>query len=233
MGIAAMTSIYLLHGWAYQTEKWQPLLDELKAACIKVTLLRVPGLTTQPLKKAWNMDDYTRWLGEETKGKPVILIGHSNGGRIALNYAVKYPERVQKLVLIDSAGIVASDAKTVVKRNVFKAAAKTGKLLTKSPAARKVLYKLARVHDYEQASPVMRETMSNMLASDRRLDVGKVKTPTVLIWGRDDGATPLKQGQTMQQRMTNAKLHIIDGARHSPQFTHTGKVAEIIKKALQ
>src|SRR3989338_4234164 len=104
MGI--MKKIIILHGWAYSTDKWRPFIEELKKSGVKSKMIKIPGLTS-PLDQVWNLDDYVEWLKKnlsKEKGK-VILLGHSNGGRIALAFSAKYPEKVGKLILIDSAGI--------------------------------------------------------------------------------------------------------------------------------
>lgn len=225
--------LYILHGWAYETSKWQPFMEQLRAADFELELLQIPGLTTEPLLAAWTIEDYVNWLDGIVGKGPAIIMGHSNGGRIALNYAVRFPAKVERLILIDSAGIPPTGLKSTVKRSILKGMAKTGKLLTKSPKARQLLYKVAREGDYFQASEVMRQTMANLLASDKHLQVQNVSVPTTLIWGSADTATPLKDGVTMQKKLPKASLNIIDEARHSPQFTHPEKVVEIIKEALR
>lgn len=226
------TPVLILHGWAYDVEKWHPFLHELQGYGIRTKLLHVPGLTTEPLQEAWTIDDYVEWLDKQIGTTRAILLGHSNGGRIALNYAQRFPNKVERLILIDSAGVRPSGLKVTTKRTAFKGLAKVGKVFTKSPKARRLLYRLARERDYYNADMVMRQTMSNLLESDKALDLTQVKVPALLIWGRDDGATPLKLGRTMQQRLTGSKLEIIDGARHSPQFTHAQTVADLIKREL-
>ena len=56
--------------------------------------------------------------------------------------------------------------------------------------AKKILYKLFRVHDYENASPVMRKTMIKVSAEDLSPLLGKIKIPTDIFWGKLDRMTP-------------------------------------------
>ena len=53
--------IYILHGWAYSTEKWDPFVALLKDKNFDPVLLQIPGLTAE-LTKAWTLDDYVEWL---------------------------------------------------------------------------------------------------------------------------------------------------------------------------
>lgn len=224
-----MKKIIILHGWTYSTEKWQTFLDILEKKGFEPIMLHVPGLTMEN-DKVWKMEDYVNWLYkkiEKEKGKAVIL-GHSNGGRIALSFAIKYPEKVEKLILIDSAGIYHNELPLALKRVIFKTLAKLGKKLTSLNILKNILYKLAGENDYKNASINMRQTMLNLLNSDKSLKPEKIQISTLIIWGREDKITPLSDGKLMNSLIKNSKLEIIENGKHSPQFTHPNQVAEAI-----
>lgn len=223
--------IYALHGWAYSVEKWQEFQKELQDRGFELKILKIPGLTSE-LKTVWDIDDYIRWLAEELPSEPVILLGHSNGGRLALNFAWVYPERVSKIVLLDSAGVYHGGL-AKLKRDLFKKAAKLGKKLTKSPQARKYLYKLARVSDYNKAPENMKKVMENMLKSDQSLNLSEIATKTSIIWGDSDKVTPLTDGVAMHKLLPNSTMRIVEGGRHSPHFTHAPEVAELVRLSLK
>lgn len=228
--------VYIVPGWTYQLDRWLPIAEGLKRAGLEVNLLSVPGLTGKELKRAWTLDDYAEWLRKELPGKgQVFLLAHSNGGRISLAYLEKYQAegRVAKLILVDSAGLIDKRLKVRVKRSVFAAAAKMGKKLTKRGGlGEKILYKLARESDYRQATPVMKETMQNLIGVDLAEAAKKVKLPTLIIWGEDDSYTPLFQGREMFGLIAGAKLKIIKGAGHSPHFTHEPEVRRALVEFL-
>lgn len=229
IGVGHIMKMLVVHGWAYDVSKWQGFMEALAARGINAQLLKVPGLST-PLESAWGVDEYVAWLAQNIGNEPAIIIGHSNGGRIALHLAAKRPELVARLILIDSAGIPRRDLAAVTKRIAFKHIAKTGKKLTNHGLARKVLYKLARQRDYLEAPPLMREVMANLLESDYSFDPSKVSVPTDIIWGSDDKITPIALGKELKAKIPNARLYLIDGARHSPQYTHADQVADIVKE---
>lgn len=227
-GKVGTMKILILHGWTYSTDKWADLVNLLSKKN-SVELLKIPGLT-QKLDEVWNLDNYVNWLNEKVdSGKSkVVLIGHSNGGRISLSFAAKYPEKVANLILIDSAGIYHNELPIRLKRLVFKIIAKFGSKITKSQTLRKALYKLLRERDYENATPIVKKTMVNLINSDITSILGKIKTPTLIIWGRNDKITPLQDGHLMHKLIHNSKLEIIEDAKHSPQFSKPRIVAKII-----
>src|SRR3990167_3795977 len=162
-----MKEVIILHGWTYSLEKWQTFLKLLKEKGIEPIMLNVPGLTSKN-DNVWNIGDYVNWLKEivDKEKNKVILIGHSNGGRIALNFAIKYPEKISNLILIDSAGIYHNELPLALKRVIFKILAKVGKKLTSFNILKSILYKLAGENDYKNASANMKQTMLNLLNSD-------------------------------------------------------------------
>lgn len=226
-----MTKVIILHGWTYSTEKWSHF-TKLMAAHYEVELLKIPGLT-EDLRKVWNLDDYVEWLKKKVDSEDkVILIGHSNGGRISLAYTLKYPDKIFKLILIDSAGIYHNELPIRFKRFMFKSLAKLGKKFTSWEKLKILLYKLAREGDYKNATPTQRQTMLNLINIDATQLLSKVKVPTLIIWGKNDKITPLSDGKLMHHLIKNSKLKIINDAKHSPQFTHPKEVAEKIYEYL-
>ena len=223
-------SIYLLHGWAVNQlnqDKWLPLIDKLANQAVKAVFLPIPGLTS-PLNEVWDLPDFIKWLGHTLPDKPVILLGHSFGGQLAAAFAAQYPDRVEKLILIDRSGVRDNSPLAETKRTVFLIMAKVGKFLFKNEALRKFLYKAAREQDYLNAPPLLRRSMSNILDAEIGHELPKIKCSTLLIWGRNDKVTPLWLGQFFKQRISHSRLAVIDEARHSPQFTHVQEVAQLV-----
>lgn len=225
--------IYILHGWAFSTEKWSPLINLLNKEGFRVVLPKIPGLT-EKTDKIWTLDGYVDWLGEilkEEKNK-VTLLGHSNGGRIAIKFAALNPDRLSNLILIDSAGIYHNGVGIRLKRTIFKTLASIGKKTTNSKLLRNILYKIAGEKDYQEADNNLRKTMVNLISEDLKPLLLKIKTKTLLIWGNRDNDTPLRDGKIMRELINNSNLKIIEGAKHSPQFTHPEIVVKLITEQL-
>ena len=231
-----MNKAFILHGWTYSTEKWKPFVNLLKQKSVNSTILKIPGLT-EKLDKVWKIDDYVEWLRQKIESQKfnnrVVLIGHSNGGRIGLNFAIKYPQNIAQLILIDSAGVYHDDLPIRFKRYMFESISKIGKKLSSSEKLKELLYNVIGETDYKNANPDMRQTMINLLSSDKMLNFAKINSPTLIIWGEKDKITPLKDGKLIHGLIKNSKLYIVKGAKHSPQFTNAEEVADTIFEYLK
>jgi pimeloyl-ACP methyl ester carboxylesterase len=75
--------------------------------------------------------------------------------------------------------------------------------------------------------------MNNLISTDLKPILSKIAIPTLIIWGREDKITPLSDGKLMHQLIEDSKLEIIENARHSPQFTHSNIVTNIIFNILK
>ena len=231
-------TIYIIHGWSYNTRRWRPTLEKLKNYGIDCQMLNVPGLTGRPLpgrqKTGMKIEDYCQWLkGELPKESRVVVIGHSNGGRIALNYLAGGGQKIKKLILIGSAGIPAKSRRNLRNKVVSKLA-KIFKQLKKVSFIDRAVYKILGAQDYKNANLLMKKTLSNVLASDKKLDLKKVTTPTSLIWGASDQVTPLWQAEMFRKKLPNLKsFRVIEKAGHAPYYSHPEELVELILAEIQ
>lgn len=226
-----MKKIYILHGWTYTLKAWEKAVGLLSLAGFEPVLLKVPGLTA-PTNQPWTIDGYVDWLSEELPTEPVILVGHSNGGRIALAFSVKNPGRVSDLILVDAAGIPRNELPIRLKRAVFGKIANLGKHMTSSALLRKIFYKIIRAKDYGRAPENMRVTMANMLAADQSGGLSEISARTLIIWGEKDKATPMSDARIMNEGIQGSKLVIIPQAAHSPHESHAERLVDEIKAFL-
>lgn len=77
----------------------------------------------------------------------------------------------------------------------------------------------------------MKQTLSNMLESDKKLDLTKVTTPTSIIWGAADTVTPLQQAEIMHARIAGSTLDVHQGWTHAPYISHPAELAKAILRA--
>ena len=219
--------LYIIHGWTYTVEPWQNTLQLLKQAGITVEMLHVPGLTA-PSQKVWTIEEYVDWANQQIPDGAIAL-GHSNGGRILLNLLSNNPAKLRHLILLDSAGVYEESKKRDLSRKV----SKTLSPLKKIKPLRKVAHRLLGASDYDRAPENMKTTLSNMLDSDKNLDISKVTTPTTIIWGEADTTTPLRQGQALHTKIPNSQLITRKNWTHAPYISDPVGLAKTINAVLK
>ena len=222
-----MTTIYVIHGWTYTVAPWDRTIKELKEKGIKVEMLHVPGLTA-PSNKVWTIEDYVKWADKNIP-KDSIVLGHSNGGRILLNLLSEKPNKVKHLILVDAAGVYEESKKRDMSRKV----SKTFAPLKRVKLFRKVYHKLLGASDYDHAPENMKQTLSNMLESDKKLDISKVTTPTTILWGQQDTITPPRQAEKMKELLEDAELTFYANWTHAPYISDPSGFARAIAKAIK
>ncbi len=219
-------TLYIIHGWTYTVTPWENTIRELKNYGVNVKMLHVPGLTA-PSKKVWTVAEYAKWADQNIPDGAIAL-GHSNGGRILLNLLSSKPNKLKKVILLDSAGIHEESKKRDLNRKLSKIFAP----LKKVTPLRKVYHKVLGASDYDKAPDNMKKTLANMLDSDKDLDISKVTTPAVILWGKQDTVTPPRQGEKMQQLLPNSTITFYENWTHAPYIVDAKGLARAITKHL-
>lgn len=217
-----MTDLYIIHGWTYTVEPWKNTLAMLRDNGISVKMLHVPGLTEKS-DKVFAIEDYVEWADKNIPDGAIAL-GHSNGGRILLNLCAKNPEKLKYLILLDAAGVYEPSAR----KKFVEKVAKIGKPLRKVPIIDKAFHKITGSTDYSRAPENMKQTLANMLASDKDLDFSKVQTKTFILWGKKDTTTPPRQATAMYEKLPNAELKFYANWTHAPYISSPDELARAL-----
>ncbi len=215
-GPADAPTVLVLPGWMARASLYRIIPDTISAK-YHVILPDMPGFlgdTPEP-PSAWDLNgfvDFTVAFIEAMHIDVLTLMGHSFGGRILIKLMNRpaLPFSVDRIVLIDAAGI----------RHELSAAARRRQKafkLAKHFMSEKQIEKYKQTHgsaDYRAASPLMRECMVKAINEDLTDMLPGVSPETLLIWGTADTATPISDGELMEQTMPNAGLARIEGAGH-------------------
>jgi pimeloyl-ACP methyl ester carboxylesterase len=211
-------NVILLHGWLASLETMKPIANNLKKH-FKVYNVDIIGFGKSDLpKQPLHTDDFGNFLNDFIKALNIenpILIGHSNGGRMIINYAGRKLGNINKIVLIDSAGIKPKRKLSYyIKVYTFKALKKLIPNTEKTKELRnKVLNKFGST-DYKNSPEVLRKTMSNIVNEDLKSILPNIQAPTLLVWGTNDTATPISDAKVMEKLIPNAGLVKYEGAGH-------------------
>jgi len=219
---SADKSILLLHGWGANIDLFRGIINNLSKT-YTVYALDMPGFgkTIEP-KNAWCVDDYVDFVIkfiEKMKIEKISLLGHSFGGRVIIKLVnrenLKF--KIDKLVLVDSAGILPKNKKKTMKTRVYKTLKViVGNNITKKvfPHALENLKKKFGSADYRNASGVMRETLVKVVNEDLEPLLSNIKQSTLLIWGTEDTATPLSDAKIMESLIPDSGIVEVKGAGH-------------------
>lgn len=161
--------------------------------------------------------------------KRATLVGNSMGGWVAMLYAIEHPDRVDKLVLEDASGMVWPLTVPLVAQNRDDAV----KILRAvhgpdAPMPEWVIDALLDPHAGDLMKRVMAGGILDQLV-DQKLP--SLKTPTTLIWGKDDGLLPVAYAEALQKKIAGSKLIVIDGAAHMPHRQQPEKFLECLSKS--
>lgn len=214
--------IVLLHGWGQNIEMMMPLGDNLPD--YHITILDFPGFgESDKPTKSLTIYEYLEILEElldELKIKKPILMGHSFGGRVAILYASR--NAVEKVVLF-GAPCVRHERKST-KENILKTVKKLPGMNKIGEYAKKYIGSA----DYRNASPIMRETLVNVINEDLSNYAKKIQCPTLLIWGTNDTEAPIEEARELEALLVDGGLVELPGLSHYAYLEALPQVINIL-----
>lgn len=213
--------ILLLHGWGSSADAYARIRAEFKGS-YRMIALDFPGFGKSDMPPApWSIEDYavfTIAFMKEIEIIDPILIGHSFGGRVIIKLCGTARVKPPKIILLDSAGV---KPKKTFNQKFRLYSFKTIKWCLTLPVIRKHTENLldrARNHygssDYKSAPEILRKSMVMAVNEDLTHHLPNISSPTLLIWGEKDTATPLSDGERMERLIPGAGLCVIKGAGH-------------------
>lgn len=229
--------IVLLHGWGDSLQGLKDLQAEL-ADSFKVISLDLPGFgATEAPSATWNLDSYAEHVGAfltKIDVTPFAILGHSNGGAIAIRGLANGSLKSDKLILLAAAGIRTNQS---AKKLLFKVVAKGGKVAT-AALPKSTQLKLRRKLYGAAGSDLlvvegMQETFKATVRQDVQADAAKLTLPTLLVFAENDLAVPLADGRRYKELIAGSKLEIIGGAGHFLHLEKPEKVLGLIRNFLK
>ncbi len=167
--------------------------------------------------------------------RPVTLIGLSMGGPITAAFTARYPQRVERLVLIDPAG-----ARPIVLSRILNLMTKpyVGEVILSLVGSGGMVKNIAsdffdkQLIDHLQQRylvqmqfkgfrrAILSTIRNNMLDSfiDIYRKVGSLNKPTLLIWGRHDTTVPFKHSDDIRAVIPNSEFHVMEDCSHIPHY---------------
>lgn len=227
-------SVIVLPGWGNDSKAWQSFQQDL-AEDYDVTVIDLPGFGgSQPPPTAWGLSDYAAFIKAfltKIDLSPDVIIGHSNGGAIAIRGLAGGELKAGSLVLLASAGI---RTRYKGRRKFFRLLTKTGKWMTIFLPARAKLRLRRQVYHSIGSDMLVAEhlqgTFKKIVEDDVQPDAAKLSLPTLLIYGENDDQTPIDYGRQYHELIDDSVLEIITGAGHFVQFDRPEEVLPRIRE---
>lgn len=229
--------ILFLHGWGDASAGSSQLQKDL-AGTYQVLAPDLPGFgKSQAPPEGWNLDNYAVFVRELLQKldlpEPFAVIGHSNGGAVAIRAIAMDAVTPEKLVLLAASGVRAQKS---FKRASMQFLAKLGNAATIGmperyrKALRKQLYKSAGSDMMVVES--MQDTFKKIVRQDVQAEAAEVTQPTLLVFGANDKDVPPFMGERYNQLIANSHLEMLEGAGHFVHLDQPEKTTTMIKEFL-
>ncbi len=210
------------------------------------------GLSSDPVG-LYSPENYAAtlaWLMHQKNIAKVTAIGHSMGGAVALKFAHRHPNLVERLVLVDAAGILHKMAFTKHFAKVPASIERFPKFIQKrlynlQDLAASLIENTKRFADFSEHLAANETLWGVMLRNHPNTNaalglieqnfsksISEVTQPTFIVWGEDDPVAPLRTGQMLAGRMDRARLMVIPDAGHVPMKSHFNAFIPLLKEAV-
>lgn len=255
-GKAGGAPLVLIHGWMMTHWYFRPVLDAL-GADREIFAIDLPGFgeSDRPAPSLFGYDAASfagvvdGVMGALSLARADVL-GHSMGGGVAITLAARYPERVQRLVAVAAGIYPISDipplARLALLPVIGRHLARVG--LTRREFARscrRESVRDGRVLDEEWVDyfwarlvraggqDAAHQCLLNLTsAPDNNGDPGRVRAPTLLVWGDEDRLVPLAHGRRLQRAIAGARLDIVPASGHMPFIERPEEFVRVVRPFL-
>jgi pimeloyl-ACP methyl ester carboxylesterase len=240
-------SLVLLHGYTASTYAWKdvfgPLSERFRVIAVDMKGFGFSGKPAGDYTRRAQSDLVVKLL-EHLKISQAIFCGNSMGGEVAMNAAVRRPDRVSALILVDSGGVTISGGDSVtpgvtewpVIGPAIAALALTSDSLVRD-GLRKCYYDKSLVTD-EQVAAYYRPlktrdgqraaylARAQALTNPIEPEINKIGQQTLIIWGAEDELIPLEAGQRLTSLIDGSQLVVFDKCGHTPQAEMPGRFVD-------
>jgi 2-hydroxy-6-oxonona-2,4-dienedioate hydrolase len=157
------------------------------------------------------------------------LVGNSLGGWVAMDFALAHPDKVNRLVLVDSAGysskrtggqpltrglLQALNPSTVAGEKQLMSIVFYSKMFASDQFAEQAFAAHLRKNDGYTIDRFIASILRGEDVVDGRL--GAIKAPTLVVWGREDALVPLANGKALAEDIPGAQSVVLDSCGHAP-----------------
>ncbi|RME44350.1 MAG: alpha/beta hydrolase [Chloroflexi bacterium] len=228
--------LVFLHGYLSSHRWWLPALDRLPEGTRAYAIdLRGVG-HSDPIEEGHTLAQYSRDLQDFITAlglEQFTLVAHSMGGQIATLYALEHPERLKKLLLVSP---VAASGNQLPPEVLDWCRAEYGKPETVRLILQGAFAKLPAPEFFEElvrdgndwGRTIYMATLDEMVAFDVAGELGRIQTPTLLLWGDKDTAVPFPGIVEYFNGIPDCGLEVWHGVGHSAPIERPDRFADLL-----
>ncbi|BAU31816.1 alpha/beta fold hydrolase [Microcella alkaliphila] len=201
--------VVALHGWGRDGTDFETVLSGLDAVSI-----HLPGFGPAPApESAWGTGQYAELVADAIAAyAPVVLVGHSFGGRVAVRLAAARPELVSGLVLT-GVPLVRLTAPTPPPTS-YRLARWANRRGIISDRRMEAIRRRRGSSDYRAAQGVMRDILVRVVGETYDDALGTLRCPVRMVWGQNDTDAPTDAGRVASERIGGSRFRVVDGTAH-------------------
>ena len=231
------TPIVVLHGLMGGLSNFDAVINFFSKNGYQVIIPELPIYTMSLLKT--NVKSFAKYLHDfiELKGfENVILLGNSLGGHIGLYHTKLHPEKIKALIITGSSGLYESAmGGGYTKRGDYEVIKKKAEDVFYDPAvATKEI--VDEVYETVNDRSKLIKTLAiakSAIRHNMAKDLPKMKTPTCIIWGKNDTVTPPEVAEEFNSLLPDSELFWIDKCGHAAMMEHPEEFNEVLNNWLQ
>jgi pimeloyl-ACP methyl ester carboxylesterase/CRP-like cAMP-binding protein len=234
-----------LHGWSSSWYALSPLLP-LLARRFRCVAADLPGYgNSERLAERTTIVRYADLMArliQDLTDSPAVIVGHSMGGMIAITMALRYPQLVDRLVLLcpTISGHLSTYINAVVSPITFleRHPIANSVVAALEPSMLRLTDRIMRPASFAERTEISDADYARLRADARRPGEGRVRaecfwamrhndlrgrlgqleTPGLVIWGAEDNTVPLRDAGVVADEWRGVDLRIVPKAGHWPQF---------------
>lgn len=224
--------VVLIHGLADEAGIWADSIAPLQASGYRVIVPDLIGFgrSDKPLLgyRTATFTDFLQALLLKLNVDKAVLVGNSLGGWVAADYALRYPQQVSALVLVDAVGYSDLPRKMPLPvEHLRLASLEQARAVVPFAFYDTVTWGTEQViHGLLEQRVVNNDgfTIDQFIASVRRGDdaldgrLQKIAVPVLVIWGEADRLVPISEGRRLRNDIRGAQLKVIPRCGHMPQL---------------
>jgi 2-hydroxy-6-oxonona-2,4-dienedioate hydrolase len=243
--------VLFIHGLGSSADRWLDIPDALALLDMHTVALDLPGfgLSDKPEDVDYTIDKFVQVVADfmgkvGMEGGTTSVVGHSLGGYIAAQLAARHRNLVDRVVLIDTSGML--HGPTPLLQHYLDVAMNPSKESVRAVFEQLVadpiripdilvngfIYRISQPGAKHAFKSAFDNSVYTQIGTDKLKQIGDSKIPTLIVWGRQDRLIPLEYFKAFQEAISGSNVVIVDDAGHAPFAEKPAIVCELLHKFL-